>query len=152
MTPQGFESNFRSMRDIHTSIVSQHLAARDNNKYCSHTHRKSPSPMRAYPGTRVVLWPNYEEKNPSLLLYLHKIDILTHPSPLCPLCRTHEHIYYITSPQLPTDTHYGVDLGCVEGSLWRSSPARCLTGETIGEIPSNYENGPHPPKTGVRSG
>ena len=54
MTPQGFESNFRSMRDIHTSIVSQHLAARDNNKYCSHTHCKSPSLMRTYPGTRVV--------------------------------------------------------------------------------------------------
>ena len=30
-------------------------------------------------------------KSPFLLSYLHKIDASTHPSPLCPLCRTHEH-------------------------------------------------------------
>ena len=35
-------------------------------------------------------------KSPFLLSYIHKINASTHPSPLCPLCRTHEHIQHTT--------------------------------------------------------
>ena len=43
-----------NMRDIHTSIVSQHLAARDNNKILRTHPRKSAALKRTYPDTRVV--------------------------------------------------------------------------------------------------
>ena len=76
------------MCDIHTSIVSQHHAASDNNKM--HTRR-----------TLAQLRTN---KSPFLLSCLHKIDASTHPSPLCPLCRTHEHTtqHLSSCPQICT--------------------------------------------------
>ena len=42
--------------------------------------------------------------SPFLLSYLHKIDASTHPSPLCPLCRTHEHTtqHLFSCPQIRT--------------------------------------------------
>ena len=43
-----------NMRDIHTSIVSQHLAARDKNKILRTQTRKSAALKRTYPGTCVV--------------------------------------------------------------------------------------------------
>ena len=80
------------MRDIHTSIVSQHHAARDNNKISrthppqvSNTKENLPRHMRR------TLAQLRTKKPPFLLSYLHKIDASTHPSPLCPLCRIHEH-------------------------------------------------------------
>ena len=60
-----------NMRDMHTSIVSQHLAARGNNKYCAHTHRKSPAPKKTYPGMRVAPSPNYEEIKPNLCYHIY---------------------------------------------------------------------------------
>ena len=51
VTTAGIKAN---MRDIHTSIVSQHLAARDINKILR-THLPQVAALkRTYPGTRVV--------------------------------------------------------------------------------------------------
>ena len=81
-----------NMRDIHTSIVSQHLAARDNKKIL-HTHppQVSSTEENLPWHTRHTLAQLRTNKSPFLLSYLHKIDASTHPSPLCPLCRIHEH-------------------------------------------------------------
>ena len=93
------------MRDIHTSIVSQHLAARDNNKILrTHPPQVSSTEENVPRHTRRTLAQVRTNKSPFLLSYLHKIDASTHPSPLCPLCRTHEHTtqHLFSCPQIRT--------------------------------------------------
>ena len=95
------------MRDIHTTIVSHITSLQETiAKYCAHTHRKSAALKRTYPGTRVdrTLAQLRTNKSLFLLSYLHKIDASTHPSSLCPLCRTHEHTtqHLFSCPQIPT--------------------------------------------------
>ena len=81
-----------NMRDIHTTIVSQHLAARDNNKILrTHPPQVSSTEENLPRHTRRTLAQLRTNKSPFLISYLHKIDASTHPSPLCVLCRTHEH-------------------------------------------------------------
>ena len=114
-----------NMRDIHTSIVSQHLAARDNNKTLrTHPPQVSSTEENLPRHTRRTLAQLRRNKSPFLLSYLHKIDASTHPSPLCSLCRTHEHTtqHLFSCPQIHT-TLSSLDLW---RSLRRSSPARCL--------------------------
>ena len=114
-----------NMCDIHTSIVSQHLAVRDNNKILrTHPSQVSSTEENLPRHTRRTLAQLRTNKSPFLLSYLHKIDASTHPSPLCPLCRIHKDTYYTTSLQLLTDTHHAVGPGFVEGSVRRSSSAR----------------------------
>ena len=96
-----------NMRDIHTSIVShlQHLAARDNNKILrTHPPQISSTEENLPRHTRRTLAHLITNKSPFLLSYLHKIDASTHPSPLCPLCRTHEHTtqHLFSCPQIRT--------------------------------------------------
>ena len=94
-----------NMRDIHTTIVSQHLAARDNNKILrTHPPQVSSTEENLPRHTRRTLAQLRTNKSPFLLSYLHKIDASTHPSPLCPLCRTHEHTtqHLFSCPQIPT--------------------------------------------------
>ena len=94
-----------NMRDIHTTIVSQHLAARDNNKIlCTHPPQVSSTEENLPRHTRRTLAQLRTNKSPFLLSYLYKIDASTHPSPLCPLCRTHEHTtqHLFSCPQIPT--------------------------------------------------
>ena len=94
-----------NMRDIHTSIVSQHLAARDNNKTLrTHPSQVSSTEENLPRHTRRTLAQLRRNKSPFLLSYLHKIDASTHPSPLCPLCRTHEHTtqHLFSCPQIHT--------------------------------------------------
>ena len=94
-----------NMRDIHTTIVSQHLAARDNNKILrTHPPQVSSTEENLPRHTRRTLAQLRTDKSPFLLSYLHKIDASTHPSPLCPLCRTHEHTtqHLFSCPQIPT--------------------------------------------------
>ena len=80
-----------NMCDVHTSIVSQHLAARDNDKTLrTHPPQVSSTEENLPRHTRRTLAQLRRNKSPFLLLYLHKIDASTQPSPLCPLCRTHE--------------------------------------------------------------
>ena len=80
------------MRHIHTSIVSRHLATRGNNKILRtpppHT---SSSEERFSCLTRRTLAQLRTNKSPFLILYVHKVDAKTHPSPLCPLCNIHTH-------------------------------------------------------------
>ena len=116
------------MRDIHTSIVSQHLAARDNNKIlCTHPPQVSSTEVNLPQHTCRTLAQLRTNTSPFLLSYLHKIDASTHPSPLRPLVAftnilhhsigTYKHrAYYTTSPQLSTDTHHAVGPGFVEGT------------------------------------
>ena len=94
-----------NMRDIHTTIVSQHLAARDNNKILrTHPPQVSNTEENLPRHTRHTLAQLRTNKSPFLLSYLHKIDASTHPSPLCPLCRTHEHTpqHLFSCPQIHT--------------------------------------------------
>ena len=82
---------------IHTSIVSQHLAARDNNKILrTHLPQISSTEENVPRHTSRTLAQLRTNKFPFLLSYLHKIVISTHPSTLFPLCRINEH----TTPHL----------------------------------------------------
>ena len=94
-----------NMRDIHTSIVSQHLAARDNIKIF-HTHQPQVSSTEENlpRHTRRTLAQLRTNKSRFLLSYLDKIDASTHPSPLCPLFRIHEHTtqHLFSCPQIRT--------------------------------------------------
>ena len=94
-----------NMRDIHTTIVSQHLAARDNNEMLrTHPPQVSSTEENLPWHTRCTLAQLRTNKSPFLLSYLHKIGASTHPSPLCPLCRTHEHTtqHLFSCPQIHT--------------------------------------------------
>ena len=87
-----------------TSIVSKHLARRDNNQIlrthppqASSTEENLPRHMHR---TLAQLRTN---NSPFLLSYLHKIEASIHPTPFCPLCRTHEHTTHLFScPQIHT--------------------------------------------------
>ena len=93
------------MPDIHISIVSQHLAARDNNKILrTHPPQVSSTEENLPWHTRRTLAQLRTNKSPFLLSYLHKIDASTHPSPVCPLCRTHKHTTQCLFSCLPIRT------------------------------------------------
>ena len=81
-----------TMRHIHTSIVSRHLATRGNYKILRtpppHTSSSEERLPRITCRTLAQLRTN---KSPFLKSYLHKVDAKTHPSPLCPLCNIHTH-------------------------------------------------------------
>ena len=89
-----------NMRDIHTTIVSHH-----NNKILRTNPPQVSSTEENLPRyTRRTLSQLRTNKSPFLISYLHKIDASTHPSPLCPLCRTHEHTTQLlfSCPQMHT--------------------------------------------------
>ena len=112
------------IHDIHTSIVSQHLAARDNNKiFRTHPPQVSSTEENLPRHTRRTLAHLRTNKSPFFLSYLHKIGASTHLSPLLPPL-SHSRTYHTTSLQLPTDTHHAVGPGFVEGCLRRTSPTR----------------------------
>ena len=105
------------MHHIHTSIVSRHLATRSNNKilrtppsYISSSKERLP---RLICRTLAQLRTN---KYPFLKSYLHKVDAITHPSPLCPLCNTHTR--HIPSLQLQPHTHHSVTPEFVNRPCW----------------------------------
>ena len=84
------------MCHIHTSIVSRHLATRDNNKILRTPPPHISSSEETLPHiTRHTLAQLITNKSPFLKSYLHKVDVKTHRSPLCTLCNIHTH-----------DTHY----------------------------------------------
>ena len=109
-----------NMRDIHTTIVSQHLAARDNNKILrTHPPQVSSTEENLPRHTRRTLAQLRTNKSPFLLSYRRLNTPITTLPPL-----SHSRTYHTTSLQLPTDTHHAIGPGFVEGSLRRSSPAR----------------------------
>ena len=80
------------MSHIHTSIVSRHLATRGNNNIL-HTpppHISSSEDIIPHPTPRTLAQLR-TNKSPFLKSYLHKVDAISHPSPLCLLCDTHTH-------------------------------------------------------------
>ena len=90
-----------NMRDIHTTIVSQHLTARDDNKILR-THPPQVSSTEENLPRHTRHSHTLAQLNP-----LSSYDIYTkstHPSPLCPLCRTHEHttLHLFSCPQIHT--------------------------------------------------
>ena len=67
-----------NMCDIHTTIVSQHLAARDNNKILrTHPPQVSSTEENLPRHTRCTLAQLRTNTSPFLLSYLHKIDAST---------------------------------------------------------------------------
>ena len=93
-----------NMRDTHTSIVSQHLAARDRNKIL-HTHPQVSSTEENLPRhMHRTLTQLRTNQSPFLLSCLHKIDTSKHPSLLCPLCHIYEHTtqHLFSCPQIRT--------------------------------------------------
>ena len=121
-----------NMRDIHTSTVSQHLAARNNNKILlTHQLQVSSTEENLPRPTHCTLAQLRTNKSPFLLSYLHKIDASTDITPLCPLCRIHEH----TTPHLFSCPQIHTTLSTL--NLWRdpSGVATCLAGEAGGKAP-----------------
>ena len=85
-------SHYKRHKNKHTPIVSRHLAARGNNKIL----RTPPPPIISSKEilsrlTRRTIAQLRTNKSPFLKSYLHKFDVKSHPSPLCPLCYTHTH-------------------------------------------------------------
>ena len=77
---------------IHTSIVSRLLATRGNNKILRTPPPHISSPEEIFPRlTCCTLARLRTNKSPFLKSYLHKVDAKSHPSPLCPLWKTHTH-------------------------------------------------------------
>ena len=110
-----------NMRDIHTSIVSQHLAARDNNKILrTHPPQVSSTEEHLPRHTRRTI--AQLRTNKSHIISTQNRLLNTPITTLPPL--SHSRTYHTTSLQLPTDTHHAVGPGFVEGSLRHSSPAR----------------------------
>ena len=78
-----------NMCHIHTSIVSRYLATRGNNSimHTPQPHISNSEEIHSH----LTLAQLRTNKSP-FLIYLHKVDAKSHPSPLCPLCcNTHTH-------------------------------------------------------------
>ena len=95
---------------IHTSIVQTHLMQRNHN----HAPKISPSELSLPRETRRTLAQLRTNKSPILISYLHKVDETHHPSPLCPLCKTHPH----TTDHLFNCTHLYTSSNILD--LWLS--------------------------------
>ena len=91
------------MRDIHTSIVSMHLATRGNNNILRTPHI-SRSEEILHRLTGCTLAQLRTNKSPFLKSELHKVDAKSHTSPLCLLCNTHTHDthHLFNCSQIPT--------------------------------------------------
>src|SRR6476469_1532668 len=95
----------RNMREIHHSVVENHLQSLKPNKIINQPAppiSKDKQSLRRK--TRRTLAQLRTNKSPFLKSYLHKIDPQNHPSQLCPLCNTQnndtKHLF--TCSSLPT--------------------------------------------------
>ena len=77
--------------------------------------------------TRRTLAQLRTNKSAFFIVYLHKVDAKTHPSPLCPLCNTHTR--QTSSLQLHLHTHHIVTHGFVD----RPRRSECTAGQMDGE-------------------
>ena len=100
---------------IHTSIVQTHLLQRNHNKLIhQHAPKISLSELSLPRETRRTHAQFRTTKSPILISYLHKVDETYHPSPLCPLCKTHPH----TTDHLFNCTHLYTSNNILD--LWMS--------------------------------
>ena len=81
-----------NLKLIHSHIVSNHLSQRPPNKVLQdQTPSVSPAELLLSRETRRTLAQLRTNKSPLLVSYLFSIGDPRHPSPLCPLCRMHDH-------------------------------------------------------------
>ena len=95
-----------NLKTIHTTIVRDHLWDRPDNKILSRQAPDVDQDEETLPRlTRRRLAQLSTNKPPFLRQYLHKIDIITHPSDECPLCGAspHDTPHLFDSTELPTD-------------------------------------------------
>ena len=96
-----------NLRCIHTSITSEYLSSRNNNKV---TNSKSlaiyPSEQTLPRNIRTRLAQLRTNKLPLLRSYLHNINPNTY-TPLCPLCSlgTHDTKHLFNCTKVPTQQH-----------------------------------------------
>ena len=87
-----------NIRHIHAYIVSRHIATRGNIRIlCTPQPHVSSSEEILPRLTRCTLAQLRTKKSTFLKSYLHKVNVKSHPSPLCPICNTHIHTH---------DTHH----------------------------------------------
>ena len=116
-----------NMRNIHTSIVSRHLATRGKTKYCSHLYHKLADLKRYFPASLITPLSNSEQinHNSSNHTYTKSMPnhIHHHHSSSVTLTYT-THIISSTAPMYHIVTHR-----CVDG------PRRgdCTAGQMDGE-------------------
>ena len=95
-----------NLKTIHTTIVRDHLWDRPHNKILSRQAPDVDQDEETLPRlTRRRLAQLSTNKPPFLRQYLHKIDIITHPTDECPLCGAlpHDTPRLFDSTELPTD-------------------------------------------------
>jgi hypothetical protein len=82
----------QALKDNHTEVVGKYINDITPNKL-SHSNDKkiSKSEQNLPRETRTTLSQLRIDKSPFLLSYKHKINPTSHPSPLCPLCKTQTH-------------------------------------------------------------
>ncbi|MGK2940486.1 MAG: reverse transcriptase domain-containing protein [Immundisolibacter sp.] len=109
------EDNIKqNITTLHTSSVQNYLTTRNNNKIINQQAPDINKAEETLPRqARRRLAQLRTGKCPLLQTYKHKIDPLTHNSPLCPLCKNTEH----TTQHLFTCTHINTQLTPLD--LWR---------------------------------
>ena len=125
-TPHSHYNRLKTnMCNMHTSIVSRHLATSGSNKIL----RTPPPHISSSEETLPLLTHNTLDqlrtnKSPFLKSYLHKVDGKSHPSPLCPLCNTHT-----------PDTHHLFNCTHIvtPGFVDRLRQSDCTAGQMDGE-------------------
>ena len=86
------DSISQNMKTIHTMAVSECIGAYEPNPILSLPPPDISQSEQSLPRkTRRILAQLRAGKSPILLAYLHAIDPLSHPSPLCPLCKSCNH-------------------------------------------------------------
>ena len=99
-------SRHKSKHTRHTykHCLSAPRCKRHNKILRTHPPQVSSTEENLPRHTRRTLAQLRTNKSSFLLSYLHKIDASANPSPLCPLCRTHEHTtqYLFSCPQICT--------------------------------------------------
>jgi hypothetical protein len=82
----------QNLKTIHTRFVHDYLANLAPNKVIQRQAPNIDNTEQTLPRrTRRILAQLRTGKSPILHTYKHKIDPQTHPSPLCPLCKLHDH-------------------------------------------------------------
>ena len=126
-TPATNDTIKANLKHTHHQLVQLHLTSRKDNPIIAQkppTINKSEETLPRK--TRRTLAQVRIDKSPILLSYLNKINPQSHPSSLCPLCRTHNHDtpHLFSCTQLNTKPQY-------PGSLARSCGS-CRAASTVG--------------------
>ena len=98
------------------------------SKYCARLNYTLAALKRYCPASLVAPLLNSEQKkSPFLKSYLYKVNVKSHPSPLCPICNTHTR--HTSSLQLHQHTHHIVTPGFVDRRRWSDGTAGQMDGK-----------------------